>query len=867
MTKRAVALTLAFVSIVWVLHAGILDRIKKAWQNGDFEKTEKLVLKSLEKDTLNPGARFYYSLLFLDSSFVRRDIDSASFFIERSILDYESASPEMLEDFKQSGLVPDMLYAQKDRVGNEAFKRAAQLMVIPAFEDFMLRFEYSDMVPTARAIRDSLAFDDAKNDHTWEAYEAYYKKYPDSEYMPEAKERYQRLIFNDLTKDDKLESYVDFLKNYPDTPYRKLAESIIFERSTKRNTPDDYYDFVRNYPNSHLRKKAIDIAYYLEGAQSISQRVHHWHPGIDSLRDIHELNYASIFPVFEKEKFGFMSTDGSSMIGPAFGGISVDYLCGNVVANWLEVINGGNRMAVTRKGEVILDGFSELKSVSNAVKLVRFGNSGHLYHSSGFKILDLVVEDARELSNSWIAFKHEYNWGIVTPNGVKILAPDYDDILEVGKFCILQKDEQYAISTISDLLANADTKLKFEFEDYELIQDTLIQVFNGEIEAVIDQWLQYIVQPAAHEIHINGSFWYVKANGGYHMVKEEESEVLNQTFQSVEVNDGWLAFKKPEGWLLVSRKSESALVINELDSVKLLNDHFAFTVKGQKAAVITHNGKRFEDKKNYSIKSLNSDPKFGNTAFLIFTGSRDKLVFDSRNEEIFTVTCEEITLLTDSLFRVKCGGKVGLMSARTKKEVLPSKYEALDLQDDLAFLLRNGKIGCFDLQNGALIPAEYSARIKKVGKYYQVSKEGLYGLVDEHNKQLFPAEYDEIKEWNDTSIWVRTNAHWQLISLQGDVFLGKIQTLNMWMKLGDEQLAMVLGEGGTGLYSNKRGEILAAQYNEIINVGSENEPVFFAEQHLKTAAFFVVTYFNLGGEAIKSQAFRPEEYDQIYCDQ
>ena len=65
MTRKFLGFILIILGIVVSVYAGILNRIQKAYIDRDFEKLEKLILKSIEKDTLNPGARYYYSVLFL----------------------------------------------------------------------------------------------------------------------------------------------------------------------------------------------------------------------------------------------------------------------------------------------------------------------------------------------------------------------------------------------------------------------------------------------------------------------------------------------------------------------------------------------------------------------------------------------------------------------------------------------------------------------------------------------------------------------------------------------------------------------------------------------------------------------------------
>ncbi|MGB3466308.1 MAG: hypothetical protein WBA74_13605, partial [Cyclobacteriaceae bacterium] len=71
---------------------------------------------------------------------------------------------------------------------------------------------------------------------------------------------------------------------------------------------------------------------------------------------------------------------------------------------------------------------------------------------------------------------------------------------------------------------------------------------------------------------------------------------------------------------------------------------------------------------------------------------------------------------------------------------------------------------------------------------------------------------------------------------------------------------------GYGLLDSRKGVFLPGLYNEILSIGSKNEPYFLAERFLKDSEFYIVLYFDKDGMKIKSLAYRPAEYDNILCE-
>ena len=93
-----------------------------------------------------------------------------------------------------------------------------------------------------------------------------------------------------------------------------------------------------------------------------------------------------------------------------------------------------------------------------------------------------------------------------------------------------------------------------------------------------------------------------------------------------------------------------------------------------------------------------------------------------------------------------------------------------------------------------------------------------------------------------------------------------IDKLELLVASETERIYKFVQEGKFGLLSNRAGILLNPEYSDIFNVGSQEEPLFFADQHLSHAGFHVVSYVDAAGTLIFSKAYNREEFDRILCD-
>ena len=853
------------------LHAQNASRLMRTHEKGDFAKTRELIVKSLEKDSINPAAKYLYSILFMLDPF-RLDTDSARWFINAAIDDFEVFGPDEIEDLHKSGITMDSLQTQKLVVTEDAFSKAKAQSTVYALDYFLQYYPEAPQTERAIFIRDSLAYDEARDKNTWQSYKTYLETYPDSHYYEDADQHYQRLIFLESTLDNKLSSYIRFLKEFPQTPHRDEIEWVILTRTTVDHRWESYLSFLKNYPQTHFRKKITDVMYYIDKINGYP-RYNEFLSLInrqDSVNEVKTSEYHLLIPIYMDGKYGFMSSKGETILENQFEFIDESYYCGGITAEWLQIGKGNASKVITRSGDLLLENVEGFEDLGHGFMLVNFGKGSYIYHKSGFRVNERLYQDADVVDSRFIKVKKEDKWGLMSALGESIFDEKYESIESIGKFILVGEEGVYHatnLKKITEGIKNLDIGFETTFEDFEVLGDTLLLTFNGDNEALYDENLNLIIPEKDHRIFTYGASWYVKGQDGYQIYNRNSDELINQTFENLDVNNGWMAIKREHDWLLISQLYK-VLPQQGLDSIRLINDHAAFIRKGDTLQLIFNSGKIEwvqQDQKLILLTSREStDP--GKPEYIMLFNDKYRKILSSEGLMLFDGDYDQVDFLTDSLFTYKSRGKFGILDAKGKT-VVSAKYESINKKDDLILLLEKGKIGSYNPKTGGLITPEYDTRITSFGSYFSIAKDEKYGLINGRNKVVIPFEHDEFMYWNDTSFLARDSSVWSLLTFDNEVIDTGLMNPTLVGERGREKFLKVMKDQAFGILSSKQGEILEPAYNDIVNVGIYKEPTFFAEQHLKAAAFFVVTYFDRLGQSLRSQAYRPEEYSKIYCDQ
>lgn len=852
--RYLVLLELVFLGFTPV---GNLDRIRRAFEKLEFDKAFELITKAYEKDPENAGAVYYSALLHSTDSFEGFNLDTARVIINDARLIFDRTDEEEATELAEDGVTIERINELSDSIRDRIYAEVAVQISVDRAENFMTLYPNSPYNERLIFRRDSMVFDQVRKNDALGVYERFLEKYLTQEFREIAIKRIDELRYQVLIHSGSLSDYYEFLDKYPTTKFGDEIEAYIFKNSTVDHKEDSYRDFIRIAQNAELKKKAADILYYVKPEDPFIAN----HPKQDSIMKMYKTRDLKLITAMDNGQFGFHSHSGALQISYSYDDVGYDHKCGLTEDDWLLVKNGSKNHIVNKNGSVVIEELDAYENLTSGAALVWTKDGIYLYHKSGFRILETAVDEASVLAGRWIRVKKNGKWALVSFSGSLITDFEFSDIRLEGKFWVFERDQLLAVYTEEHIerdLNEEGLDLEFKFEELELVSENMLIGFRDDRECMLDDRLNFLVPWGIYEINPDESGWYLKTTGGYRLYNHSEQDIMNQVHPYLETNAGWLALKTTADWMLISR-SQNLEPSRGYDSLKLLNDFCAFSTTGEERKLIFSNG---EEKKitNENVKSFFNQPNY-----LLIDGEEFKTVVDSIGVERVKGIFDEITFFNDTLLKVKSKGKSGLVKL-DGTYMLNLEFDAIDEENGLILSLKDGLIGCLDLENGTTISPKYESRIERISSNYLVKQRGKFGLVNTKEDSVLSFSYDEIKYWNDTSFLVRNGTEWNFVNDREEIMEEPVEFLSEVVSSGEEIIMKYVRGGKYGLLSNKNGFILSPEFTDIFNVGSVEEPVFFADQNLDKAGFHVVSYLNRAGELLLSKAYKKSEFDKILCD-
>ncbi len=846
----------------------------KALEKGDFEDVEGYLEKSLEKKNTNPGANYIYSLLYTTNSFRRYNIDSAYYFVLKAKEDYEVANEKILKGLEKNLISQDDFDFQQVTIENLAFERASGLNTIQGYEYFMRHFKTADQVPVALGRRNELIYHEVEEVNTWKAYKEFIEQYPDAKQVSSAEKAYQHLLYIDQTDDGKLRSLESFLKQYPYNEHRTETEKKILKIKAGLNRPQEYLDFMKTYPKSHWNKEIIKRFFHLD--RDYFSLVHfdsYTKDRVtkDSLLNVLELNSTSILPIYEDGKYGFMNIEGEVILTPQYGYVKEDYLCGNIQTDILEVRENRTLQLVNYLGiPVYKGGFDQTTDLkAGLVKMRKNGRYG-VWHKSGFDILPARFEDIGLLSSNLLMVREKMKWGLYSVFGEELMAPQFDHIYLINNYWIFEKDGLLAITNLEYLkpLTDGDPiTLDFKYDEVELVKDKYLLCYIGNYESLINEDLDVVINSSDQTIIPMLNNWMVKRDSGYSYYQEENDSFLEESFRDISFSKNWFAFKRGSTWTLLS-EGYGFEPRFDLDSVRVLNENMVYFQKGDTYRLAFYPNRFVDIYPDDQIRLMGIPSDRDSSQYLLIENDNVKRVYSEKGEFQFNSKYDEIDYLSTGFFSYEWRGQKGILN-KNGRIVLKAEYNGIGrVLDSIAPVLLKGRFGYYDLHEKFLLEPSFMKRIDKYGQSYQVGlKEEGYGFLSLDGQEISDFEFSQISYWNDSVALIQKEGNWLFYEIEREeIILEGIQRVDYILDNEQEKIAYILTNKGFGVFSNVRGEILSPSFNNIINLGTAEKPVYFAEKHVPEADFYVVVYANAQGETIRSQAFRAKEYDMILCD-
>ena len=862
------------LTAVFPLKADRVKRGLKALEKEKYEKAGGLFHKALEKDSINAGAHYGLSLLHVTEGYEAYNIDTAYVHILWSIDHYESLDSlgKAIKKLKKRGIVDTVLHNQKQVVEALAFEHVSSTHTIEAYNYFIQYYATAMHVEEAVSIRNELAFEKARRINTYDAYKDFLDTYPDAAQIEEASELYEFLLYEKKTKSRKLERYVDFLKEYPNTNYTLDALENIFELYTIDNQRESYLRFIEAYPNNPYAKKAVNYLYHLtkhrEGITFFEQQYDKLIS--DSLRTIIDIDKGPLFPLYQQGLYGFANLSGKLVIPPTYTAINEDYLCGEIPDDYLLVTNQARREIVNHRGDLIFEYDNELIAPLGDGLLLsgKMGKYGAL-HVAGYVVADVVYDTLEVLDRQYIKYTDKGKSGLLSYTGRLITGAVYDDIFMADNFVIFERHGKLGIANDQQLfqLANQEiAQIATPYDDYYLLGNNMILAIAGKEQVVLNHQLGIVVPKLEWEIYQLQEGWLMKQEGSYRFFSHDLVPFSQATFEGALYRGSWLALSQEGKWALLDQR-ENTFPEFVYDSVNLVANTFAIGRREDAAYLISQNMESVKLAQAATVQILRTGMRTDSVVeyAVVRNPGNFKMLYDSYGKQLVSGQYNDISMI-GPYFVLDRDGKKGLADS-TGKTLLQISYDGIGNYDN-GFLatLRNKKFGLFNSVKGIDIKPQYDIGLRSYNdSLFIASKNGRLGVIDKNDTEILPFKYSEVTLWNDSLALVKVDSQWAVYNiLAKEAVLEGISSLK-YVSDDTNKQAIISKDAQYGVISNRNLELLPPTYDDILNLGKSEQPIYFAEKRVKEADLFVVIYYNGDGEVIHKQTFSEEDYDHIYC--
>lgn len=858
MIKGFFIFLLIVFSIAGYAQVNSIRQAQNRMVEGRWETARTLLKKALRKDTTSVEAKWVLAEWFFATSNPSQQIDSAYIYLQASLASYSRLAPKQKEKLNRVAVDSSRLIFFRTKIDSAAFERAKQLNTEKSYSNFLGQFRYAKERAVAVELRDEIGFLQALKINTWRSFDGYLQTYPQSHRRVEAQARVDKLLFEDKTRDHRLESYQAFVKSFPNSPFVPQADQMIFEISTANGSIESFEKFIQFYPRSSTINFARDLLFYLylEREQAMPDFLL-----TDSLQSVIASNKGYWVPVLQNGKFGFLDSLGRDAIALQFESIDPSYLCGMVRENILVTSNG----LINRQGKKISESFPVVKDLGSGFLAVGDSACFQIIHKSGRRIISACVQDAKVLAG-FLAIKKNDGWGVYSFTGRPLLPPSWNKIQLIENVFVFERQEKRILCTPEQVGAVANGKHLPEelvFDEARLFGKDLLLVRNAAMEGIINSQLNFVV-PLTRQTLIHTPYGIVRKTNDKYVVTELSKGLDTVRWDKIVQRTDWLILQKDKKENLYSL-SRRKIVAAQIDSIKV-EQGLAFVYDGDSLRIYLPKSKSITFSRSTTIHFVNSKDSI---QYFYSDGKNKKEVVEIHSgRKRFSVDFDKIELLSGNIFLVGKKGKWGLLS-KDGMPLLPLEFDALiQNANGLISLLKDKKFGIYDSRKKKLINPVYDQNVVLFATDVLGSaKNKLYGLFGWDGKPLSKFEFDEILPWTDKSIWVRKGIYWQLLEFRtGKTSIDKVKEIKPLIQLPSEQAVLINRDNNWGVVSSIRGVVIPPTYSSIVNIGSDEFPLYFTDKEVREAGVHVVIYYNHEGKFIRKQVYEEDEFENIYCE-
>ncbi|MDW7690735.1 WG repeat-containing protein [Flammeovirgaceae bacterium SG7u.111] len=868
------------VSTFMNLQAQSVKALEKLLEKQDFEKLEASLKKKLEKDSLDAGAYYFYSLYYLDTANPFYDIDKAYEAVSTSLETLQKLEGKEVLKLDKAGLSEVRIRDTRAKVDSLAFERAREYHDLAGYQTFINEFVAANQMDSAIVLRDSIAFAAALKADTYQAYLSFFETYPEARQVEEAKKRYHKLLYDAKTKEATIESYAAFIRDYPDNPHKPEAELHLYQLFTADTKPSTFAKFIADYPSNRYVERAWYWLWFLSDSPQGFLSIYPNFPNKDWAKEAVEMSQINFYAFIDPDsaKFGFMDQQGKLMLAPSYEDIGESYRCSGVFDDFIVVVSNGKTGAIDKKGRVIVPyEFDKVAYFAPGVLLTVKNKLFGLYHQAGFKLMDNQYDDVQLLSRGLVSVKKYGALGIRTMNDQLVLPMEYsfiDTDREAGVISLSNGGKSAYVNEEILLSAKGDAShlIQLEYDDFEVSHEYFLNLSKGGKQSIKNYAYEDVV-PENDEIRDTPGGWLAEKSTGFNFYNMQGQKISPVDYEEVIVGKKSYAVRVGGKWGVINFEGE-LFIQNVYDTIHFVEDKGILLEQGKKKLGYFYKDDLtdFTKYRSLNIQSAKlpvDSVSYEYMPFIITEDARRKKgLLSGDGYEILGNKYQKITLLDEEMVMIENYGKRGLANLRGKTVLKPS-YEVITHYKDAYFsLFKTKKFGLFNAKTSEVIAPEYDATLKLYGQSDSIfiAKKGQFGFVDKHNEVVADFQFDDVRYWNDTVSLVRHEAKWKLYNFSGNYFLPEtFDTFEYLYNTPENVVIVTYRSSGYGLLSNHKGRLIQEEYTEIINLGDETTPFYLVEREISQAGKYVMLYINEEGEVVKDQLLEEPDYVKIAC--
>lgn len=693
--KRLPLYGVLFLLTLLVVPTAQASKIKRGFEAlkvYDYFKAKKNFSKGMKYNP-SPGA-FGLALIYKTDDNPFFSLDSAFKYVHVSRDHWEKSREGKKLRWGKYGWTSNGIDSLRNEISSLFFIEASKEHTVESYAKFIKVHPWSEHIPRAIEVRDSLAFFRAVNTNTAAAYEYFILNYPQSTYRKLAEDNFYDAQFAEITGDGSLASYIEFIELNPKNPLVPEAERRIYEIVTEPNTEEAYDAFIKKYPFNSFVNKAWGMLYqsYLANGYSKERllkftNTYPDYPFIDGLRNEIALCDSVFLPYSNIDsKFGFMNTNGYPLIMAQYQQLSPFH---EGLAIVQEDKPNGLLGAINKSGELVIP--FEFESLSE------FQNGRSLVEKNGL-------------------------YGMIHRNGHFVFLPKFEDLGVFTEGLVYANESgKYGYFDQSGRL-----RVPMEFEDAYDFNNGRAKVVKDGLQAYIDQYGAFVVPPVYEEIdEFNDSLFLYNDQGMMGLMNRFGKPVLEAQFKHIgKLNDG-LALASREGQVFYINEQGEVAFENELETFpnyqerSEFKDGAAIAYKNEKYGRLNTHGKIITD---FDYEDL-----FPGENVIAYKRKGRWGVMNLSNRTLISAKYDFINVVNDSTFIVETEAGIGVVGLNGRP-IIPLGYSMIShLTQDIFVSRTNNLAGPLGLHRYGKIqvPHEYD-RIGIFNEDFLILSKGSY---------------------------------------------------------------------------------------------------------------------------------------------